>query len=407
MFYSIPHDTMLQQAKRFGLPLFIYDAGIIARQVETLMNAFDVPSLQIRYACKALSTVGILKQIHQQGCGIDTVSPGEIKMALQAGVPPAEISFTPSGVLKEEFSFALSKGVHIHVDQLHILEWLDEQYPGTDVTLRFNPGIQAGGHSKLQVGSTGSKFGFRADEVLDVKKLTDTLSLRITGVHMHLGSDIGDSDSFDQAYEYLLGIASHWADTIDRVDLGGGFKIPYHPNDHAIDMKAFGQKVSKRFNEFSSSLGREITMVLEPGKFLVSGAGYLLMEVTSVREQPTTSMAFVSSGFNHFLRPMSYGAYHHLINLSNPDGEIRNYDVVGYLCETDTFAASRPMHEIRRGDILCLMNAGAYGYTMASNYNGRPRPAEVLLHSNGQAELIRRAETMDDLVQTDIGFTQG
>ena len=403
MFYSIPHDIMLQQAKRYGLPLFVYDAGIIDRQIESLTNSFEVPSLQIRYACKALSTIGILKHIYQRGCGIDTVSPGEILMAIKAGVPPAEISFTPSGVLKEEFTYAVSAGVHIHVDQFHILEWLDQHHPGTEVTLRFNPGIQAGGHAKLQVGSTGSKFGFSAEDVPEVKKLTDKLSLKVTGVHMHLGSDIGESESFDQAYEYLLSIATNWANTIDRIDLGGGFKIPYHPNDHSIDMKAFGQKVSKRFNRFCDEMGRKITMVLEPGKFLVSGAGYLLMEVTSVKDAVTGPMAFVSSGFNHFLRPMSYGAYHHIINLSNPEGEIINYDVVGYLCETDSFAVNRPLHEIRRGDILCLMNAGAYGFTMASNYNARLRPAEVLLHKDGKAELIRRAETIEDLLQTDLG----
>ena len=402
MFYSIPHDVMLLQSRQFGLPLFIYDAGIIDRQIETLTGAFDVPSLHIRYACKALSTIGILKHIYQRGCGIDTVSPGEILMAIKAGVPPAEISFTPSGVVQEEYAYAISKGIHIHVDQFHILEWLDQNFPGTEVTLRFNPGIQAGGHAKLQVGSTGSKFGFSADDVLKVKTLTDNLSLRVTGVHMHLGSDIGDSESFDQAYEYLLNIAKLWKDTIDRIDLGGGFKIPYHPNDHSIDMKAFGQKVSKRFNLFCDEIGKKITMVLEPGKFLVSGAGYLLMEVAAVKENVTGPMVFVASGFNHCLRPMSYGAYHHLINLSNPEGEVKNYDVVGYLCETDTFAVNRPLHEVRRGDVLCLMNAGAYGYTMSSNYNARLRPAEVLLQKNGKAELIRRAETIEDLLKTDL-----
>ncbi len=404
MFLSIPPHQLQSLAATHGLPLFVYDAATIKRQVDLLIRAYEVPDLDIRYACKALSTIGIIRHIHKLGCGIDTVSPTEIIMALQAGVPPASISFTPSGVHTDEYAFAIEKGVHVHVDQVDILLWLDRHYPGTSVTLRFNPAVQAGGHAKLQVGSEGSKFGILSGQVEEIARLTRNLSIQVTGIHMHLGSDVGDSGSFDQAYDYLLSTAHHWQDTLSRIDLGGGFKIPYHPNDHAIDIVAFGKKVSARFNRFCEEVGRPLTLVLEPGKFLVSAAGHLLMEVTGVRNHGLVPMAYVSSGFNHFLRPMSYGAYHHIINLSNLDGDMLHYDVVGYLCETDTFATNRPIAEIRRGDILCLMNAGAYGYTMASNYNGRPRPAEVLMHADGGDELIRRAENMDDLLRTDLGY---
>ncbi len=407
MFNALPPGQLLSLAGTYGLPLFVYDAAGIDRQIETLTRSFDVPSLDIRYACKALSTIGILKHIYQHGCGIDTVSPGEIVMALLAGVPATHISFTPSGVLDEEYAFAIEKGVHVHVDQIHMIDWLDMHYPGTSITLRFNPAIQAGGHAKLQVGSDGSKFGFLSGKVEEIVKRARASTLHVTGVHMHLGSDIGDSGSFDQAYEYLLSVALNWRDTIERIDLGGGFKIPYHPNDHAIDIAAFGKKVSSRFKLFCADIGRDLTMVLEPGKFLVSAAGHLLMEVTSVKTGNQIPMVYVSSGFNHFLRPMSYEAYHHLINLSNPEGPIHHYDVVGYLCETDTFASNRPLPEIRKGDILCLMNAGAYGYTMASNYNGRLRPPEVLVMKDGSAKLIRRGETMEDLLKTDVGFQPG
>jgi diaminopimelate decarboxylase len=407
MFNDIPTDQLNSLAKQYGLPLYVYDAKTILQQISSLKQSFAVPSLEIRYACKALSTIGIVKYIYHHGCGIETVSPGEIIMALQAGVPPERISFTPSGVLQQDYDFALKHGVHIHVDQFHILDWLHETYPGIAVTLRFNPAIQAGGHAKLQVGSDGSKFGFMAGQVAELKRKTDQLSLRVTGVHMHLGSDIGDSSSFDEAYEYLLSVATNWADTIECIDLGGGFKIPYHPDDHAIDIAAFGKRVSKRFNEFCNSIGRQITMILEPGKYLVSASGYFLMEVSGVRKGLPNPMVYVSSGFNHFLRPMSYGAYHHIVNLSNPHGPLIEYDIVGYLCETDTFAVNRPIAEIRRGDVLCMMNTGAYGYTMASNYNGRLRPAELLLHADGKAELLRRAETMDDMLKTDIGYVAG
>lgn len=396
-----PHQ-LLTIVHQFGLPLFIYDASVIERQINRIKDAFDVPSLEIHYASKALNTIGVLSFINNCGCGIDAVSPGEITMALKAGVPSEKISFTPSGVLNEEYAFAIRHGVHVHVDQMHTLKWLDQNFPELEVTLRFNPGVQAGGHPKLQVGAHGSKFGFLDAQVGELKTLTEQLSLKVKGVHMHLGSDISDHESFDRAYDYLLSLAVLWKDTLHNVDLGGGFKVPYHPEDHSIDIGPFGEKVSERFNRFCNDLGREITLVLEPGKFLVSECGYLLMRVTGVREWGENAMAYVQSGFNHFLRPMNYNAYHHILNLSNPGGDKKIYDIVGYLCETDTFAVNRPMAEIRMGDVLCLMNAGAYGYTMASNYNGRPRPAEVLVQE-GVPSLIRRAETIEDLLQTDAG----
>ncbi len=403
---SIPGENLITLADEFGLPLFVYDAQTITTQISKLKQAFKVPSFEIRYACKALNTIGILQHIHQQGCGIDTVSLGEIRLALEAGVPPEKISFTPSGVLLEEYAYAIEKGIHVHVDQLHVLEWIDKNYPKTEITLRFNPGIVAGGHLKLQVGAEDSKFGIHINQIEKVKTLTDTLSLNIIGVHMHLGSDIGDSESFNEAYEYILKIALNWKESLKRIDLGGGFKIPYHPDDHRIDIQAFGLDVGQRFNAFCKEIGRDILMIVEPGKYLVSEAGYLLMEVSGVRDIGETGLAYVSSGFNHFVRPMNYEAYHHIVNLSNPTGTPYAYDIVGYLCETDTFAHSRLIEEIRRGDILCLMNAGAYGFTMSSNYNTRPRPAEVLVRENGTDQLIKRAETIEDLLQTDLGFKQ-
>jgi diaminopimelate decarboxylase len=401
---TIPGEDLLALGQQFGVPLFVYDGHVITRQISALKEAFADIQPEIRYACKALNTIAILKLIHANGCGMDTVSPGEMKIALQAGIPPEQKSFTPSGVLNEEYKLAIEQGVRIHVDQLDILKWIDLHYPGTPVTLRFNPGVKAGGHHKLQVGAAGSKFGLHADQVTEITTWLKQSSLIVRGVHMHLGSDISQSDSFDAAYEYLLNTALLFKETLDHVDVGGGFKIPYHPDDEAIDIKSFGRKVCLRFEKFCKDLGRKITLVLEPGKFLVSQSGYLLMEATAIREAGETDMAFMNSGFNHFVRPMNYDAYHHLINLSNPEGHTNAYDVVGYLCETDTFALNRTLHEIRTGDILCLLNAGAYGYTMASNYNSRPRPAEVL-YQNGKGVLIRRAETIEDLLRTDLSAT--
>jgi diaminopimelate decarboxylase len=399
---TIPAEQLLAIARSHGLPLFVYDASTITRQIDKLRNAFLLPDLEIHYASKALNTIGVLQHIYREGCGIDTVSPGEIQIALRAGIPPEKITFTPSGVLTADYAFALSRHIHVHVDQFSTLEWLDAHFPGTSVTLRFNPGVQAGGHHKLQVGKAGSKFGFQHDQTQALRKWTEQHSLRVTGVHMHLGSDIGDSASFQQAFDFLLHTAALWSDTLQHVNLGGGFKVPYHPGDHEININAFGAAVVDQFESFQELLKKPITLILEPGKYLVSEAGHLLIEVSQVRESGKTDMIYVHSGFNHFIRPMNYDAYHEIVNLTNPTGELNRYDIVGYLCETDTFALERTLPEVRPGDILCLANAGAYGYSMASNYNSRPRPAEVLFE-NGQGKLIRRAETLEDLLRTDLG----
>lgn len=399
---TISRDNLLQMAAQYGMPLYIYDAEVISHQIHTLRDAFAPHIPSIHFACKALTTIGVLQHINQQGCGIDAVSPGEMEIALRAGVPPHQISFTPNGVKFDEYSFALQHGIHIHVDQLEALQWVIEHHPNASITLRFNPAVQAGGHEKLEVGASGSKFGIPAEQVSEVVKLTTDSSIQVKGVHMHLGSDIDTTSSFDEAYDYLLQLAMHWKDTLQHIDVGGGFKVPYHPDDSSIDIASFGKAVAQKFSAFISQLGRPVRLVLEPGKFLVSQAGYLLMEVSAVREAGDTDMIYVNSGFNHFIRPMNYGAYHHLIQLSNPDGEVSAYDVVGNLCETDTFALNRPLPATQRGDILCLCNAGAYGITMASNYNSRMRPAEVLWKDN-TAKLIRRAETIEDLIRTDLG----
>lgn len=400
---TIPRPVLLQAAEDFGLPLYVYDAGVITRQVRQLREAFHLPRLEIRYACKALHTIGVLRHLLAEGCGMDTVSPNEAIAAQRAGANARDISFTPNGVRLDEYDWAIRAGYRVHIDRLDVLTWIANHHPGAAVTLRFNPGIQAGGHEKLQVGISGSKFGFPANEVGELIRLIRDSTLRVNGVHMHLGSDIENTAQFLDALEFLLGLAGHFTDGLEHVDIGGGFKVRYHPADPVFDMQAFGKAVSDRFARFCSAVGRPITLVLEPGKYLVSEAGYLLLQVTSVRERQPASMAWVQSGFNHFLRPMYYGAYHHFLHLNRPEGPERCYDIVGYLCETDTFATGRWLPELRAGDILCLCSAGAYGITMASQYNLRPRPAECL-YSGDAVSLIRRRETTDDLLATDLGY---
>lgn len=398
---TIPIPALLDAATQFGLPLYVYDAGMIAQRVHDLRHSFLVPALEIRYACKALTNAAILRHLQQLGCGVDTVSQGEARLALHVGFPPGSISFTPNGVGLPEYDWAIRQGLRIHADRMDVLAWMDGHHPGTAVTLRFNPGIRAGGHEKLQVATAGSKFGFPANQLDEVVSFCRRSSLRVAGVHVHLGSDILGMEQFADALEFLLGIAALFPETVEHIDIGGGFKVAYQPGEDPLDLYSFGQAVSDRFNEFCRGIGRPLALTLEPGKFLVSEAGYFLMEVTAVRKGHPTSLAWVDSGFNHFVRPMNYGAYHHLVHLNRPEGPEEHYDIVGYLCETDTFATQRPLPELQPGDVLCLCNAGAYGYSMASQYNLRPRPAEVI-HLDGRNRLVRRRETWEDLVLTDL-----
>ena len=217
---------------------------------------------------------------------------------------------------------------------------------------------------------------------------------------MHTGSDILDIDVFLYAAEILFDAAKHFRE-LKFIDFGSGFKVPYKEGDIQTDIEELGEKLSQRFLEFCKLYGRDLTLAFEPGKFLVSEAGFFLVKVNVVKQTTSTVFAGIDSGFNHLIRPMFYGATHFIENISNPEGKKRFYSVVGYICETDTFASNRQIAEISEGDILCFRNAGAYCYTMASNYNSRPRPAEVLW-IDGQAKLIRKAETLEDLLRNQV-----
>ena len=212
---------------------------------------------------------------------------------------------------------------------------------------------------------------------------------------MHTGSDILDIDTFILATEILFNTAKHF-DALEFIDFGSGFKVPYKEGDISIDQ--LGKKLSKRFNEFCKEYGKELTIMFEPGKFLVSKSGSFLAKVNVIKQTTSTVFASVDSGFNHLIRPMMYDSYHHISNVSNPKGKERYYSVVGYICETDTFASNRRISEIKEDDILCFHNAGAYCFSMASNYNSRYRPAEVMLHK-GEEYLIRKRETFDDILK--------
>ena len=392
---------LLSIVHTYGCPVYVYDAYKIRSQYERLIKAFAaVPSLKINYAMKALSNGSILKLMRKLGSGLDTVSIQEVKLGLHAGFAPEQIIFTPNGVSMEEIEEAASLGVQLNIDNLSILEQFGSKHPQVPVCIRINPHVMAGGNSKISVGHIDSKFGISIHQVPHILRIVENTKMHINGIHMHTGSDILDIDVFLYAAEILFDAAKHFRE-LKFIDFGSGFKVPYKEGDIQTDIEELGEKLSQRFLEFCKLYGRDLTLAFEPGKFLVSEAGFFLVKVNVVKQTTSTVFAGIDSGFNHLIRPMFYGATHFIENISNPEGKKRFYSVVGYICETDTFASNRQIAEISEGDILCFRNAGAYCYTMASNYNSRPRPAEVLW-IDGQAKLIRKAETLEDLLHNQV-----
>lgn len=392
---------LLGIAKDYGAPVYVYDAGKIQSQFKRLTHAFRVvPQLKLNYAAKALSNLSILRLLNNLGSGLDTVSVQEVQLGLLAGFRPEDIIYTPNGVSLEEIEEAASLGVQINIDNLSVLEQFGSKHPDIPVCIRINPHVMAGGNSKISVGHIDSKFGISIHQIPHLLRIVELTKMKINGIHMHTGSDILDIDVFLYASEILFDTAMHFKD-LEFIDFGSGFKVPYKEEDIETNVEELAEKLGGRFREFCDAYGRELTLAFEPGKFLVSEAGYFLARVNVVKQTTSTVFAGIDSGFNHLIRPMLYGASHHIENLSNPGGKERYYSVVGYICETDTFASNRRIREISEGDILCFRNAGAYCFTMASNYNSRYRPAEVLW-LDGKAHLIRKRENFEDLIRNQV-----
>ncbi|MBK7870164.1 MAG: diaminopimelate decarboxylase [Saprospiraceae bacterium] len=396
----------LELANKYDLPLYVYDSSIMEHQYKRITNAFDVKRLKINYACKALNNINILKLFKDMGSGLDTVSIQEVMLGLKAGFAPQDIIYTPNCVSLEEIEMAVDKGVRINIDNISILEQFGQARPDVPVCIRINPHIMAGGNAKTSVGHIDSKFGISIHQMPLVRRMVEATNIKVEGIHMHTGSDILDPDVFLMGAEILLNIARDYK-YLDYIDFGSGFKVPYKEGDIETDIEELGEKISTRFNAFCKEYGKDLTLMFEPGKFLVSESGYFLVPVNVIKQTTSTIFAGVDSGLNHLIRPMFYNSYHKITNISNPVGKSRFYTVVGYICETDTFGVNRQIAEIHEGDVLCFHNAGAYCYTMSSNYNSRYRPAEVLVHQ-GKDYLIRKRETMDDILrnQVEVEFLQ-
>ena len=395
------NNDLLAIASEFGNPLYVYDAAKISSQYQRLTSAFSsIGDLRINYAAKALSNLSVLKLMGQLGSGLDTVSIQEVQLGLAAGFEPKAIIYTPNGVSLKEIEEVAKMGVQINIDNLSLLEQFGARHPKTPVCIRINPHVMAGGNSNISVGHIDSKFGVSIHQIPHLLRIVENTTMNINGIHMHTGSDILDIDVFLHAAEILFDTAKYFKN-LKFLDFGSGFKVPYQQNDIETNIEELGEKLSKRFIDFCKEYGHELQLIFEPGKFLVSQAGHFVTQVNVVKQTTSTVFAQVDSGFNHLIRPMLYGSYHHIENLSNPKGKERFYSVVGYICETDTFGSNRKIAEITEGDLLVFRNCGAYCFSMASNYNSRYRPAEVLWYED-KAHLIRKRETFEDILYNQV-----
>ena len=399
--YTIGGLPVIDLAQKHGSPLYIYDSAVMIRQYERITGAFSGTRVKINYACKALTNINVLKLFRVLGSGLDAVSVQEVTLGLKAGFAPQDILYTPNCVSIEEIEEAVELGVRINIDNIAILEEFGHKYGAKiPVCVRINPHVPGGGHNKISTGHIDSKFGISIYQMPHVHRLVETNHMKVEGIHMHTGSDILDMETFLRASEIMFETAKEFKE-LDYVDFGSGFKVPYKAEDVSTDVEALGLDLSKRFNLFCKEYGKELTLIFEPGKFLVSEAGYFVARVNVIKQTTSTVFAGLDTGLNHFIRPMFYDAYHEIINVSKPGGKTRIYTVVGYICETDTFGWNRKISEAAEGDYLLFKNAGAYCYAMSSNYNSRFRPAEVLIRQ-GKDYLIRRREDMEDLLRNQV-----
>lgn len=401
MSQQLSGEYLIELAKEFGTPLYVYHAEKISEQYTKLTRAFSNTNTLFFYACKALTNINILKYIKSLGANVDCSSINEVKLALHAGFPPQRVLYTSNGIAFSEIEEAQRLGVIINIDSLSNLQKFGEKfghhYP---VGIRLRPNIMAGGHLKISTGHDKSKFGIPVDQIDQILSLKDKYNLRVSDLHIHTGSEIENAEVFVKGIEVLFDIAPHFKE-LEFIDLGGGFKVPHKIGDAETDIHLLSKKIQEAFERHPVRSGKPLQVWFEPGKFLVSESGYFITQVNVLKETKTATFVSVDSGFNHLIRPMFYDAYHHIENISNPKGKEKKYSVVGNICETDTFAWDRMLNEVRESDYLVFYNAGAYGFEMSSNFNSRFKPAEVMV-KNGKAHLIRKRDVFEDLLRSQI-----
>ncbi len=402
-FYEKTNPAVL--IEKYGSPLYVYNEDILRERCRELKKMVDYKYFHVNYSPKANSNLEILKIVRDEGLWTDAMSPGEIYFSLKAGFKPGQIFYISNNVNDEEYIYAIRAGVKISVDSVSQLERFGRLNPGSGVAIRINPGIGAGHHKKVVTGGKKTKFGIEIRSLDEVKKILQKYKLKITGINQHIGSLFMDGDSYIESVESILCIAKEFAD-LEFVDLGGGFGIPYHKqeNESRLDLRLMGLKLTEIISDWTRDYGKEIIFKIEPGRYVAAESAILLGTVNAVKMNYNIKYVGTDLGFNVLIRPVMYDSHHDIEiyrKTDKPSEKKEQVRIVGNICETgDIIAKDRMLPEIFEEDIIGILDAGAYGYVMSSNYNNRLRPAEVLIDQNGNDRLIRRRETLEDLLRT-------
>ena len=392
-------NQLLELAEQYGTPLYVYDLDRVVDNYKNLFNFIKYDKLQVHYALKANYNIALLKALRDAGAGLDTVSPGEVHLALALGFEREKIIFTANNLTDAEVDEVQALGVLFNIGSLSRLEKYGKAYPGSRLCVRFNPDVVDGENAATATGGDLAKFGILLQDVEKVVEIARKYDLHIVGLHEHTGSGLQHTESVFQSMKNLMALATpERFPELEFMDFGGGFKVPYKPDEVRVDYVKMGAEITALFSEFCKKYGKDLAMKFEPGKYMVAEAGVMLTRVNTLKFNRTRTIAGCDAGFPQLIRPVFYGAYHHIENLSNPAGAAKVYDVCGNICETgDRFAEQRELSEIRENDVLAIYNAGAYCYSMGGVYNLRSMPGEVAVQG-GVAKLIRKRKSNTDLV---------
>jgi len=388
----------------YGSPLYVYNERILRKNCREIINMCGYPKFKANFSVKANNNLSILKIVREEGMKADAMSAGEIYAEMAAGFTPDEIFFIPNNVSAEEMNYAIQHNILISADSVSQLEQYARLNPGGCVAVRFNPGIGAGYHEKVVTAGKDAKFGINPGQIPDVKSILEKNNLKLTGINQHIGSQLLDGAKFIDSIAVLLDIAGQFED-LDFIDLGGGLGIPYFKMEGQarLDINALGVSLDRIMKSFAAEYGKEVTFVVEPGRYITAEAGLLLGTVHAVKFNGQDKYIGTDIGFNVLMRPALYDAYH-AIEVYRRGGVVSDkrepVNVVGNICEsTDLLASKRILPEIMEDDLLGVLDAGSYGHVMSSNYNNRLRPAEVLLREDKSVALIRNRDTFEDLIR--------
>lgn len=398
-------------AQKYGTPLYVYDENVIRNRVSALRESITWDNKKLLYACKANNNFQIMKIIRDEGMGIDAVAPWEIELALKAGFEPKDILFTGNNVTNEEMEYAHKKGVLVNMDSLSQLRRYGSMFPGTEISIRINPEIGDGHHAKTVTGGEKSKFGIYHSNIGIALEEAETYSLKIIGLHQHIGSGIRDVQNYIYAMEVMFETAKK-IKGLEFIDFGGGIGVPYKPEDTSLNIEEFGRQVSEKFEEFCREYGKDLRLVIEPGRFPVCESGILLARVNTIKKTPLLRFAGLDTGFNHLIRPAMYGSHHEIKNATRPFDQLETIVVAGNICESgDVFTLNpangheplpRKIAKLQEGDLVAILNGGAYGYSMGMLcYNMRPMPTEVMIR-DGIDRVIRNRMSFENVMTGQI-----